>query len=174
MSLTWSLQALLVRHETYVAEAETERKHMREELDRVTTDRDALQTQNLEVIEENKQLLQQLESANSTVQDSETHVKSLAATLQSAQEEVQRLNALARRTQTLEADLERFELEQARLRTSLSNKTEDERAAHLRWQTAERSLAAMEEHVRAIEEQAKSERDHHVEVVARLERLRQI
>ncbi|GAM88412.1 hypothetical protein ANO11243_064450 [Dothideomycetidae sp. 11243] len=174
MSLTWSLQALLVRHEAYVAEAEAERKLMREEIDRVTCDRDALQTQNNEVIEENRQLLHQLESANTSVVDSDTHVKSLTATLQSAQDEIHRLNVLARRTQTLEKELERFELEQSRIRTSLSNKTEDERAANLRWQNAERSLAAMQEHVQAIEEEASAERENHLEVVNRLERRRQI
>lgn len=174
MSLTWSLQALLVRHETYVAEAEAERKQMKEEIDRITCDRDALQTQNNEVIEENRQLLFQLESANTAVTDSETHVKSLSATLQSAQEELHRLNALARRTQNLEKELERFELEQSRLRTSVANKAEDERAANLRWQNAERSLAAMEEHVHSIEAEAKAEREHHLEVVGRLERRRQI
>ncbi|KAF2157442.1 hypothetical protein K461DRAFT_205700, partial [Myriangium duriaei CBS 260.36] len=167
-------QALLVRHEAYVAEAEAERKQMRDEIDRVTCDRDALQNQNNEVIEENRQLLHQLESANTAVIDSESHVKSLNATLQSAQDEVHRLNSLARRTQILEKELERFELEQTRLRTSLSNKTEDERSANLRWQNAERSLAAMEEHVQAIENEAKAEREHHVEVLGRLERRRQI
>ncbi|PNS14169.1 hypothetical protein CAC42_6682 [Sphaceloma murrayae] len=172
MSLTWSLQALLVRHETYVAEAESERKHMREDIDRLTADRDALQIQNNSVIEENRLLLDQLESANDAVTSSDAHVKSLTATLQTAQQEIQRLNILSRRTQSLERELEQFELEQSKLQAQLALKTEEERAANLRWQNSERHLATIEERAGAIEEEAKLEREHHVEIIGRLERRR--
>ncbi|KAF4548080.1 Hypothetical protein D9617_32g092000 [Elsinoe fawcettii] len=165
-------QALLVRHETYVAEAESERKLMRDEIDRLAQDRDALQNQNIVVIDENRQLLEQLESANNAVTDSDTHVKSLTATLQTAQQEISRLNTLSRRTQSLERELELFELEQTKLQASLATKTEQERAANLRWQNAERQLANFEDRVEAIEQEAKAEREHHVEIIGRLERRR--
>ncbi|PSK34297.1 hypothetical protein B9Z65_8623 [Elsinoe australis] len=167
-------QALLVRHETYVAEAESERKQMREDIDRLTADRDALQTENNSVIEENRILLDQLESANDSVTSSDSHVKSLTATLQTAQQEIQRLNILSRRTQSLERELEQFELEQSRLQTQLAVKTEQERAANLRWQNSERHLAAIEERVEAIEQEARAEKENHVEIVSRLERRREV
>ncbi|KAF2223466.1 hypothetical protein BDZ85DRAFT_261632 [Elsinoe ampelina] len=165
-------QALLVRHETYVAEAEAERKHMREEIDRLAQDRDALQNQNNAVIDENRELLEQLESANNAVTDSDSHVKSLTATLQTAQQEIHRLNTLSRRTQSLERELELFELEQTKLQSSLATKTEQERAANLRWQHAERQLANFEDRIEAIEQEARAEREHHVEIIGRLERRR--
>jgi len=172
MSLTWSLQALLVRHEAYVAEAEEDRKHLRCEIERLTTGKDALQLENNNIIENNKRLLQSLEKANASLDESDIHVRSLTTTLQTAQEEIQRLNILASRTDLLERELERFELEQTRLHTCLALKTEQEKVATVRWQASERNFAALEDRVKAVEEESRAERQAHAEILDRLQQHR--
>jgi len=174
MSLTWSLQALLVRHEEYVAEAEADKQVLRHEIEQLTMDKQLVQSKNNDLIEENRLLLEQLESANNAVTDSDTHIQSLQSTLTSAQEELNKLNSLSRRTEALERELEQFEHEQSCLQASLTIKTEEEKTATLRWQTAERTLMSLEDRIEAIENEAKEERERHVEVVGRMERRRVI
>lgn len=172
MSLTWSLQALLVRHEAYVAEAEKEKARMAEEIQQLTTDKKALEAKNASTIEENRNLLDQLECVNNAVSDSDVHIQSLTATLQSTQAELHKLNNLASRTDRLERELEQYEREQASLQAALACKTEGEKAMTLRWQEAERRLAAFEDQLETIERDAKQERERHVEMVGRMERQR--
>jgi len=174
MSLTWSLQALLVRHEEYVAEAEADKLVLRHEIDQLTMDKQLVQSKNNDLIEENRLLLEQLESANDAVTDSDTHILNLQSTLTSAQEELNKLNSLSRRTEALERELEQFEHEQSCLQASLAIKTEEEKSATLRWQTAERTLMSLEDRIEAIENEAKEERERHVEVMGRMERRRVI
>ena len=173
-SLTWSLQALLIRHEAYVADAEEERKRMNAHIDELVMDKEELQAKNNTIIEENRKLLEQLESANGAVTESDTHIANLNATLVSTQHELQKLSNLARRTESLERELEQYEEDQIRLQASLAVKTESEKAANLRRQETERALAALEDQMEAIEREAREEREKHVEVVGRLERRRAV
>lgn len=172
MSLTWSLQALLVRHEAYVAEAEEQKAQMDAEILRMTEDKKDLELQNSTLIEENRNLLDQLEGLNNAAAESDAHTASLTATLQSTQAELHRLNTLAARTERLEREVEEYEQEQAILHASLAHKTESEKAATLRWQDAQRKLAAMESQLETIEREARDEKERHVEIVGRMERQR--
>lgn len=172
MSLTWSLQALLIRHEAYVAEAEKEKARMVVEIEQLTAEKNVLEARNVVVVEENRNLLDQLENVNNAVCESDLHIESLNATLQSTQAELHRLNNLATRTDSLERELQVYEQEQTCLHATLESKTEEERAATLRWQHAQRKLAAMEDQLERIEQAAAEERERHVEVIARIERQR--
>lgn len=172
MSLTWSLQALLVRHETYVAEAEREKARMGAEIDQLGTDKKELEVKNASVIQDNRSLLDQLENLNNDVSNSDIHIQSLTATLQSTQAELNKLNNLASRTDELERELEQYEREQESLHAALAYKTEGEKSMTLRWKDAERKLAMMEDHLEAIERDARDERERHVEIVGRIERQR--
>lgn len=174
MSLTWSLQALLIRHEAYVADAEQDRRRMAEEIEQLKDDKLDLQTKNTAIIDENRALLEQIESVNGAATDSDHHIRSLNATLLTTQQELQKLSALARRTETLERELEQFEREQARLQTSLTSKTEDERAATQRWQSAERMLASLEDKIDHIDREAREEKERHADTLDRLERKRAV
>ncbi|KAF1353768.1 hypothetical protein BDV97DRAFT_292070 [Delphinella strobiligena] len=165
-------QALLVRHEAYVAEAEKEKARMAEEIQQLTTDKKALEAKNASTIDENRSLLDQLECVNNAVSDSDVHIQSLTATLQSTQAELHKLNNLASRTDRLERELEQYEREQASLQAALASKTEGEKAMTMRWQEAERRLAAFEDQLETIERDAKQERERHVEMVGRMERQR--
>ncbi|KAI4795823.1 hypothetical protein E4T45_12111 [Aureobasidium sp. EXF-8846] len=172
MSLTWSLQALLVRHEAYVAEAEEQKALMDLEITRMIEEKKELEANNSTLIDENRNLLDQLEGLNNATVESDAHTQSLTATLQQTQAELQRLNTLAARTERLEREVEEYEQEQAILHASISYKTESEKSATLRWQEAERKLAAMENQLERIEREARDDKERHVEIVGRMERQR--
>lgn len=155
-----------------MADAEKEKAIMTAEIERLSLDKRELEVKNSTIIDENRTLLDQLEGVNTAVSDSDVHIQSLTATLQSTQEELQRLNSLASRTERLERELEEYEREQTSLHASLAYKTEEERATTLRWQSSERKLAALEEQLERIDQDAREEKERHVEIVGRMERQR--
>ncbi|KAJ5038155.1 uncharacterized protein L3040_007024 [Drepanopeziza brunnea f. sp. 'multigermtubi'] len=159
-SLTFALQALLVRHEQYMHDAEKDRK--------------ALEHENAKSIEENRGLLDQLEDLNGTLEESETHIKSLEATLYSTRQELRHLELLASRTRDLEVQLAALEQEQDLLQRTLITTQEEERSAIQRWRKAERRICDLHGQLERIEREAKEEREKHVEVMGRMERQRAV
>jgi hypothetical protein len=170
MSLTFALQALLIRHESYVADSERERKQMLATIDGLEKEKMALEAKNAQAIKANRELLDQLEVLNEAVATSDAQVQALTDTLHSTEEELQRLSALTTRTQILERQLIDLEFEQSQIQNSLESKTVDERTAVQRWRRAEQTLAHLEDQIDRIEKEAQEERDRHVQVVARMER----
>jgi hypothetical protein len=168
--MEFSLQALLVRHEAYMADAETERREMMVQIEELESQKFGLQKTNENLVTENRTLLDQLEAINNAVSESDTQVTSLQATLHSAQQEMQRLSSLAAKTERLEQQLADFEREHEACQASLSIKEDAEKIATRRWQKSERALADMQDQLERIEQEAKEERERHVEVVGRMER----
>ncbi|KAI9762075.1 MAG: hypothetical protein M1840_001484 [Geoglossum simile] len=168
------MTALLIRHENYMADAERERRSMTEVIDKLETKKRELEAENTRTIGENRDLLSQLEELNSTVEETDDHVKSITATLLSTQIELQRLTALASRTAQLEAQLALLEEEQAQLQNTLLITKEDERSSVQRWKRAERALGDLQDQIERIEQEAREERERHIEVVGRLERRRMV
>jgi hypothetical protein len=173
-SLTFALQALLVRHEQYMHDAERDRMELNEKIEKLETDKKQLETQNAKTIEENRELLDQLEGLNCTVLESETHIKSLETTLQSTHQELRRLEGLASRTQDLEIQLAALEQEQDVLQRTIVTTEAEERSAIQRWKKAERRLYDLQGQLERIEREAREERDRHVEVLGRMERQRAV
>lgn len=173
-SLTFSLQALLVRHETYMADAERTRQEMGLRIEQLETDKKDLEAENARTVEENRALLDQLEGMNSTIADSETHVKSLEATLETTQQELHRLEVLAARAQTLEIQLAIAEQQHAVLQQTIRKGEEDERSAIQRWKKAERELFDVQEQLERMEREGREERERHSEVISRMERQRAV
>lgn len=174
MPLTFALQALLDRHESYMAEAEKERSRMCVSIDKLEKEKQELEAANARMVEENKGLLDHLEGLNSNVAESDAHLKSLTATLHSAQFEVRRLTVLASRTAQLEAQLAAMENEQAQQQQELVVTQEDERSAIQRWKQAECILRDLQDQVEKIEREARDEREKHVELIGRMERKRAV
>ena len=172
--LTFSLQALLVRHEAYMVDAERERLSMSATIEKLEQDKRNMEVANAKTAEENRNLLDQLDDLTNSVADSDAHIKSLSATLQSTQQELQRLSALAAKTAQLESQLVDLEQERADLQQSLTTTEEEEKSALQRWRTAERTLADLQDQMERIESEAYEERARHVEIVARLERRRAV
>jgi chromosome segregation ATPase len=173
-SLTFALQALLIRHEAYMVEAEQSRLEMSARIESLEIDKQKLEADNAKTIQENRGLLNQLEDLNGSVTDSEHHVKSLEATLQSTQQELRRLEGLAQRTHDLEVQLSALEQEQVVLQQTVATTKAEERSAIQRWKKAERRLYEVQEQLEKIEREAREERERHVEVVGRMERQRTV
>ena len=172
--MEFSLQALLVRHEAYMADAEKERKEMMAQIEELESQKHGLQKTNESLVTKNRTLLDQLEAINTAVTESDSQVTNLQANLQSAHQEMQRLSQLASRTERLEQQLANFEREHEACQASLKIKEEAEKTATRRWQKSERALADMQDQLEHIEQEAKEERERHVEVVGRMERRRAV
>ncbi|KAI5367077.1 hypothetical protein J4E82_010820 [Alternaria postmessia] len=163
-------QALLVRHEAYVADSERERKEMLHTIDTLEKDKIELEAKNAQTIKANRDLLDQLEQLNSAVAESDAHIRALEDTLRSTEDEIDRLSSLAARTQLLERQLIDLEREQSQLQSSLDAKLVDERTAIQRWKVAERTIGDLQDQIDRIEKESRAERQRHMEVVARMER----
>ena len=174
MSLTFPLQALLSRHEAYMAEAEAERRKMAASIDKLEKDKKEVEAANAQTIEENRYLLDQLEELNGTVANADAEISSLKFTLESTRRELDRLTVLATRTSQLEGQLAAMEKEQDELQKQLESTEDMERTAIQRWKGAERTIGDLQEQIDRIEREAKEERARHTEVVARFERRRAV
>ncbi|KAL2073330.1 hypothetical protein VTL71DRAFT_10654 [Oculimacula yallundae] len=167
-------QALLVRHEQYMQDAERDRLDMSTKIEQLEADKRALEYENAKTVEENRELLDQLEGLNGTAAESETHIKSLEATLHSTRQELRRLELLASRTHELEMQLAALEQEQDLLQRTVITSQEEERSAIQRWKKAQRRLADVQEQLEKIEREAREEKERHVEVMGRMERQRAV
>lgn len=174
MSLTFSLQALLARHEQYMVEAETERQKMLGNIERLETDKKQLEAANARTIEENRYLLDQLEQLNHNASTSDSHIQSLNATLLSTRKEVERLTVVAAQASQLETQLANMELEAAGLQSQLVSMEHEGRTAVQRWKGAERIIGTLQEQVDRIERESMEERARHLEVLARFERRKAV
>ncbi|KAH4416066.1 hypothetical protein HBH92_067900 [Parastagonospora nodorum] len=163
-------QALLIRHEAYVADSERERRQMVATIDSLEKEKLALEAKNAQTIKANRDLLDQLETLNDAVASSDSQIQALTDTLRSTEEELDRLSSLAAQTQHLEQQLLELELEQAQLQSNIAAKLVDERTAIQRWKNAERTIGDLQDQIDRIEREAREERQRHVEVVARMER----
>ncbi|KAL9137002.1 MAG: hypothetical protein Q9175_001786 [Cornicularia normoerica] len=174
MSLTFPLQALLARHEAYVAEAAEERRKMAGTIEKLETDKKETEASNARTIKENRYLLDQLEEMNDTVSNSDAQIISLNATLQSTRKELKRLTVLAAKTSHLEAQLASLESEAADLHQQVVAREEKEQTAVQRWKGAERTISTLQEQLDRIDREAREERLRHAEVVKRFERRRAV
>ena len=173
-SLTFPLQALLSRHEAYIAEAEEERRRMGASIDKLEKDNNELEAANAKTIEENRYLLDQLEEMNGIVSNADAQILSLTTTLDSTRKELEKLTVLAAQTAQLEEQLAAMEGEQDELHNQLTSTEDLERTAVQRWKGAERTISTLQEQVDRIEREAREERARHAEVVARFERRRAV
>ncbi|KAG0652977.1 hypothetical protein D0Z07_0110 [Hyphodiscus hymeniophilus] len=167
-------QALLVRHEAYMVDAERDRLDMSTKISTLESDKRELEAENAKTIEENRELLDQLEGLNNTVSESDAHIKALEATLLSTHQELRRLEGLAARTHDLEVQLASLEQEQESLQRTIVTTQADERSAMQRWRKAERRLQDLQDQLERIEREAREERERHVEVLGRMERQRAV
>lgn len=172
--LTFAVQALLSRHESYIASSNAERNTLAAQIAQLESDKSVLEHTNTSLVRENRELLDHLESLNTTIANSDAHIASLAATLAEAQIELKRLTALAARTEELERQLEQMEIGKGQLEQEVKAREDSERSAVWRWRKAEGRVRSMEEQLERIEREARAERERHVELMARMERRRAV
>ena len=163
-------QALLTRHETFMNEAEEQRRRMDDTIGQLEKDKKELKASNAKTIDENRYLIDQLEDLNNNASSSEAHIDSLTATLESTRNELDKLATLAARASHLEAQLSAMETEKVRLDNEVVEKSEETQTAVQRWRVAEKTVTNLSEQIDRIEHEAKEERARHSEIVTRLER----
>lgn len=173
-TLTFALQALLARHEAYMADAERDRLDLNGRIERLEKDKSDLETQNAHKIEENRQLLDALEQLNNTVSESDTKIRTLEASLLSSQQAVRRLEAAAARAEDAERHIAILEEEQIQLHSEIRITKEDARSHSQRCKEAQRGILDMQDQLERMEKEAKEERERHVEVIGRMERQREV
>ncbi|KAJ5558071.1 hypothetical protein N7535_009561 [Penicillium sp. DV-2018c] len=167
-------QALLHRHESYMAEAEEDRHRLLANIDDLEREKKEVQAENARIIEENRSLLEQLDSLNQAVAESDTYVKSLEVKLNSTESELRRLTVAASRAEELEIQVALLESEESKLQEALVSAQEDEKSAVQRWRQAETTLRDLHDQVDRIEKEAREERERHTELVQRMERKRAV
>ena len=172
MSLTFALQALLARHEAYIAEAAEERRKMIGSIEKLETGKQETEASDARTREDNHYLLGQLEELNNTVSISDAQIISLNATLESTRKEVERLTVFAAQTSHLEAQLATLESEAADLHRQLTSREEQKQVAVQRWKNAERTICTLQEQMDQADKEAREERARHADVVKRFERRR--
>lgn len=145
---------------------------MQTRIDQLETDKQSLEDENARTIQENRVLLDQLESLNNTVTDSETHIKSLEATLQSSHHAIRRLELSEGKTTDLETQIGILEEEQAALHNTLVTTEAEARSAIQRWRKAEKGISELQEKLERIEREAREERERHAEALKRMEKQR--
>ena len=173
-SLTFALQALLSRHESYLAESEAERTRLTSSLSSLEAEKTSLQDANQTLVKQNRDLLDRLEGLNTSLSGSDGHVRNLEALLVSAELEVRRLNGLAGRAEGLEEQLHQLERFNLKVKEEALTSQEEERSALSRWREAEVKVRDMSRDVEKIETEARLEREAHTEVVKRMEREREL
>ncbi|OBT56066.1 hypothetical protein VE04_04192 [Pseudogymnoascus sp. 24MN13] len=163
-------QALLVRHEAYIVEAEESRRQMSLRIESLETDKRNLEAENARTVQENRDLLNHLEQLNGAIAESESRAGNLEATLQGTLLEMKRLDSLASRTHDLEAQLAELEKEQDDLRGTVVLTEAESRTAVRRWREAERRLGEVQDQLERIERESTEEKARHEEVFRRMER----
>lgn len=170
--LTFALQALLSRHESFVAESQEEHQRLEAKVANLENERNSLQSANEKVVAENRELLAKLETLNDSCKASDNTVKTLEGLLRDTEIEIRRLNGLARRADDLNDKMQEMEKEKIELLRKINDGESESRSTLARWRESERKVRQMELDIQKIEWEAKMERDKHEEIVARLERER--
>lgn len=173
-ALTFALQALLARHEAYMASAERDRAELNARIEQLELDKAALQQDNVKTVEENRALLDQLEVLNGTVSESEGKIRSLEAALRSTQLQVKLLEGASARAADMERHIALLETEQQSMQSALIKSEEEARSTLYRWRMADRDIRDMQDQLERMEKEAREERERHVEVIGRMERQRAV
>jgi hypothetical protein len=170
--LTFALQALLSRHESFVSESQQEHARHDAKIAQLEAERTTLQTANERIVAENKELLSKLDQLNDSYKVSDNTVKTLEGLLRDTEIEVRRLNGLARRAEELDARVQDMDKQRQDMMRKLADGESESRSTLTRWRESEKRVRQLELEVQKIEWEARLEQDKHEEIVARLERER--
>ncbi|KAK5994766.1 hypothetical protein PT974_03149 [Cladobotryum mycophilum] len=172
--LTLVGQALLSRHEAYMAEAERDRMQLNARIERLEQDKEELEAQNAIKIQDNNELAEQLDLLNHTVSEADAKIRSLEATLLSSQQAIRHLEGTAARAAHAERHLKELEEEQERLHGELRSSREEARSHAFRFKEAQRGILDMQDQLDRMEKEARQERERHAETMEKIERQREV
>ncbi|PKS07442.1 hypothetical protein jhhlp_006046 [Lomentospora prolificans] len=167
-------QALLVRHEAYMADSERDRAELTSRIVQLETDKKELEAMNAKTIEENRLLLDQLEELNNSVAESDSRIHLLEASLQASEQTVRRLEITASRAADMERHIATLEQDLEHAQGTLVTSEEEARSASRRWRIAERTITDLQNQLELMERGAREERERQAEIIERMERQREI
>lgn len=168
--LTFALQALLDRHESFVKDARAEQARSAAYIVELELERADLQANNESIRIENRDLLDKLEQADAELGAKDERVKELENLLQDCENEVTRLNGLRNLTLDLEHKLEVVERDRAEALQEAQDCRVESRSTIARWRESERKIRELEKEVCRIELKANADLQRHEDIVARLSR----
>lgn len=157
-----------------MTDAEEDRGRLLLEMENLERDKRQAQAENARIIQENRELLEQLEDMNKAIEESDAQIKSLTDTLESTQLQIKRLSTSAARLTQLESQIDAMEREQEELLAKLIMTEEDEKSAVQRWRQAECTLRDLQDQLERIEKESREEQEKHVELLGRMERRRAV
>ena len=157
-----------------MAEAGEDRRRLVSSVDGLEHEKLQVQAKNAQIVEENRALLDQLETLNKAVTEADARAQSLQLMLESATSEIRKLTMSANRVTELEKQCEAMDLDNVNLHADLLSAREDERSAVYRWRLAESTLRDLHGQVDRIEKEAREERERHEELIQRMERRRSV
>lgn len=172
--LTFALQALLHRHESYVKDSQAEHHRLSSYVQELESQRSSLQEANERFVSENKELLSQLQTLNADLAGSGKRVKDLEELLQECESEVRRLSGLARKAEELESKVLDMERERDELCRQIDDGKHENRSTIVRWKDSERRIRELEKEVQRIEWEATLDKQRHEEICARMEKERSL
>ncbi|KAL1902065.1 hypothetical protein Cpir12675_000172 [Ceratocystis pirilliformis] len=167
-------QALLHRHETYMADAERDRLKLVARIEELQNDKIELEVCNEKTQKENKGLMNQIDMLNTSVQDADMRIMQLEANLLSSEQTVRRLENATARAADMERQIAVLENEQDTLRHTVGKTEAESRDTMQRWRRAERSIIILQEQMDRMEQEGKEERERHAEIIKRIERQREV
>lgn len=172
--LTFSLQALLARHESYITDTDRDRADLTTRIAFLESENTRLATLNVEKTAENRSLLDQLESLNTAIAESDGRIHALEASLQASRQSVRRLEIAAGRAADMERHIDGLEKELESAQELLFCSEDEARAAARRYRAAERSATDLQDQLERLEKAAGEEREQQAEAISRLERQREL
>src|SRR5690554_4853540 len=172
--LTFALQALLVRHEAFMADASRDRAELTARIAYLESEKLRLEALNERVASENRALAEQLDVVNTGVASSDDRVHVLETSLKASQQSVRRLEIAASRAADMEKHISGLELELESAQDSMFATEEEVRSTARRWRAAERVVAELQDQLEQMECAASEERERQAEVIARMERQREL
>ena len=157
-----------------MADAERERIDLNTRIQQLEAYKKDVESKSARKIEENCQLIDQLESLNSTVLGSDLRIRVLEVALQTSKQTIRRLESAACRAADMERHIAAFVKEQKLLQNSLQLTEMELRCAMQRWTKAELGLSDLQSQIERMEKEGKEERQRHAEVLSRMEMQRSV
>ncbi|KAL2111246.1 hypothetical protein VUR80DRAFT_10373 [Thermomyces stellatus] len=167
-------QNLLARHNAFIAEATRDREDLTARIAFLEAENACLETLNTKTAAENRALIAQIDTLSSNVAESDSRIHALEASLHASQQSVRRLEIAASRAEDMERHISELERDLEGMQGKLFESEEGARSAMGRWRAAERAVQELQDQMERMERGAREEAERQAEVIARLERQREL
>lgn len=147
-------QALLARHQKYVASAEHEKAEMLYDISQLKEQLRTIDLENEKLLNENSQLAKQLSFVSDSLYVSDQKVEKLSESLNTQKSLIIQVNGYAARTDALEEQIILLESMRENLEQEVQLSARDKRQAEMRWRKTEQLLDKLTLQYQQLEEEA--------------------